>query len=126
MRYASFCVVGLMVSLAACKVYDPLYCDADEKCTDPDRPFCDLGGDYPASEGVARTCIPDPNAGGADGGADDDGAGDEGSGDDGSVGQSGSGGGGQGRIRVNTADGAYDGEDAVVRGVLTTGTVGRR
>jgi hypothetical protein len=53
----------------ACKVYDPLYCDEDRECTDPDRPFCDLNGDYPASEGIGRTCIPDPTAGG-DGGPD--------------------------------------------------------
>jgi len=51
-----------LLLLAACKV-DPLYCDENTRCTDPDRPFCDLNGDYPASDGVARTCIPDPNPG---------------------------------------------------------------
>jgi hypothetical protein len=45
----------------ACKVYDPLYCDSPEGCTDPARPYCDLEGEHPASEGVARTCIPDPS-----------------------------------------------------------------
>jgi hypothetical protein len=66
------------LALAACKVYDPLYCDEKTECTDPARPFCDLAGEYPASDGVARTCIPDPDpeadAGpdGADG--DDDGS----------------------------------------------------
>ena len=33
-----------------------------------DRPFCDLNGEYPASENVPRTCIADPNGGDADGG----------------------------------------------------------
>lgn len=53
--------------LAACSVRDPLYCDQNQPCTDPDRPFCDLEGAYPDSEGVKRTCIPDP---GLDPGAD--------------------------------------------------------
>jgi hypothetical protein len=66
----------LVVSAAACSpiactVTDPLYCSEDVPCTDPSLPFCDLNGEYPASEGVARTCIPDPGDGG-DG--DDDGA----------------------------------------------------
>ena len=30
-------------------------------CTDPSAPFCDEQGTYPASHGVGRTCIPDPN-----------------------------------------------------------------
>lgn len=59
---------------AGCKVYDPLYCDAENRCTDPERPFCDLGGEHPASEGVARTCIPDPEAGGLDAGPPDAGS----------------------------------------------------
>lgn len=55
--------------LAACKVYDPLFCDEDTPCSDPARPFCDLKGEYAASDGVARTCIPSPFD--ADGGAPD-------------------------------------------------------
>jgi uncharacterized delta-60 repeat protein len=55
---------------SACKV-DPLYCDGSHRCTDPERPFCDLEGNYPASDGVARTCIADPNA---DGGPDVEGS----------------------------------------------------
>ena len=47
--------------LVACKVYDPLYCDQQMECPDPDRPFCDLTGEYPDSEGIPRTCIADPN-----------------------------------------------------------------
>jgi hypothetical protein len=49
--------------LAACKTYDPLFCDESKPCTDPDRPFCDLNGDYPASGGIGHTCIPDPGIG---------------------------------------------------------------
>jgi hypothetical protein len=63
--------------LLACKVYDPLYCDAKTECSDPDRPFCDLAGEYPASDGVPQTCIADPNPA-DDGGSDDDGDGDDG------------------------------------------------
>jgi alpha-tubulin suppressor-like RCC1 family protein len=68
--------------LVGCKVYDPLYCDQDKPCTDPDRPFCDLNGDYPDSEGVAHTCIPEPDiedvdAGQDGGGADSGGGGSE-------------------------------------------------
>jgi hypothetical protein len=43
------------------------------------------------------------------------------------TGSAGSGGGGLGRIRINTADGQYSiGANAIVRGVATTGIVGRR
>jgi hypothetical protein len=55
--------------LAACKVYDPLFCDADKPCTDPERPFCDINGEYPASEGIKYTCIPTPE--GPDAGPED-------------------------------------------------------
>jgi hypothetical protein len=76
-------ILALPALLAGCTVTDPLYCDQAHECTDPDRPFCDLNGEHPASDGVARTCIPDPNAGseddGSDDGADD---GDDGGGDD--------------------------------------------
>jgi hypothetical protein len=59
-------VAGTVVT--GCKVYDPLYCDERSGCVDPARPFCDLEGEYPASEGVPRTCIPDPDGGEPDGG----------------------------------------------------------
>jgi len=49
-----------LVLAAGCKVYDPLYCDDGRPCPNLDRPFCDVNGEYPASEGIARTCIPDP------------------------------------------------------------------
>lgn len=46
--------------VAACSKDDPLYCDEETPCTDPARPYCDLTGEHPASEGIGRTCIPDP------------------------------------------------------------------
>jgi hypothetical protein len=46
--------------LPGCKQTDPLYCDPSTPCTDPDRPFCDDNGEYPASDGIKHTCIPDP------------------------------------------------------------------
>jgi hypothetical protein len=49
-----------IVMCAACLKKDPLYCDENTPCTDPARPFCDLEGQYAASEGIKRTCIPDP------------------------------------------------------------------
>jgi Tol biopolymer transport system component len=66
-------ITVLVSVLPGCKVTDPLYCDQDHPCTDPDRSFCDLDGTYPASDGVARTCIPEPSVGempdaGSDGG----------------------------------------------------------
>ncbi len=81
-RRAILSVAVLVAS--ACTTYDPLYCDENSSCKDPDRPFCDLAGEYPASDGVARTCIPSPfdaggdpgDAGGgsaADGGGEPDG-----------------------------------------------------
>lgn len=65
---------AVFLALMACKVYDPLYCDADKPCLEPDRPFCDTTGVHPASGGIARTCIPDPlvvaeDAGPADAGS---------------------------------------------------------
>lgn len=49
-----------LLSASACTTYDPLYCGDSASCKDPARPFCDLTGEYPASEGIARTCIPSP------------------------------------------------------------------
>ena len=67
-------VLTSSASVLACKAYDPLYCDENKPCTDPARPFCDLNGDYPESEGVARTCIAEPSmepdGGGGDGNPD--------------------------------------------------------
>ena len=52
-------LVFVLVALTSCKT-DPLYCDDNTPCTDPARPFCDDDGEYPASEGIKHTCIPDP------------------------------------------------------------------
>jgi uncharacterized delta-60 repeat protein len=57
---------AIALLLGGCTTTDPLYCDQNEPCTDPARPFCDLTGEYPASGGVARTCIADPGAGPGD------------------------------------------------------------
>ena len=76
-------LLSTFLCLAGCTTYDPLYCDDQRSCKDPDRPFCDLAGEYPASDGVARTCIPSPfdagseaDGGGSavDGGPDSDGS----------------------------------------------------
>ena len=68
---------GLSIAIAvvglACKVKDPLYCDQNTPCMDADRPFCDLEGEYPASDGIKKTCIPDPFSG-TDGGVSFDAA----------------------------------------------------
>jgi hypothetical protein len=54
-------VVPLLASLAACWRTDPLYCERSADCADVDgRPFCDVDGTYPGSEGISRTCIADP------------------------------------------------------------------
>ncbi len=73
-------LVSITATLLACKVYDPLYCDAENGCPDPARPFCDTEGEYPASEGVARTCIADPFDAGSDADAGGNGASDAGGG----------------------------------------------
>lgn len=52
--------LGTAIFLSGCKVHDDLYCDEGRECTDPTRPYCDLTGAYPASEGIGRTCIPSP------------------------------------------------------------------
>jgi hypothetical protein len=46
--------------LVGCVEVDPLFCDENTPCTDPARPFCDLEGVFPASEGRGKTCIADP------------------------------------------------------------------
>jgi hypothetical protein len=63
MRLATLLVS--LCGLAACKVYDPLYCEKNSDCTDPSRPFCDVNADYPDSEGVRKTCIPSPTDAGS-------------------------------------------------------------
>lgn len=36
------------------------YCDALTPCTEPGEPYCDIAGQYPASNGEPNTCIADP------------------------------------------------------------------
>lgn len=55
------CVSVTCLALSGCgRVQAVTECDADRACTDPARPFCDLEGTYPASEGEAGACIPTP------------------------------------------------------------------
>ncbi len=42
-------------------------CDSIVECADPARPFCDNAGEFPASNGVGRTCIGDPLTSACDG-----------------------------------------------------------
>jgi hypothetical protein len=55
--------LGLLVATSACKHSVEFYCDESRPCLPryPDRPYCDLSGDYPESEGIGRTCIPFPD-----------------------------------------------------------------
>ncbi len=63
-------LVVTSILCGACLKKDPLYCDENTPCTDPALPFCDLDGEYEASEGIKRTCIPDPFPDGGVDGAD--------------------------------------------------------
>lgn len=71
MRVSLLIALALAGLLASCTRSDGLYCDEETPCTDPSRPFCDLSGAYPASSGVGRTCIADPNQPDVDGGGFD-------------------------------------------------------
>ncbi len=64
-------ILAPLILLVGCTTPDALYCDDITPCTDPARPFCDVNGSFPASSGVGRTCIADPNGGGGDGGLPD-------------------------------------------------------
>ena len=57
-----FFLISLPLALAACTRPDSLYCDDNTPCTDPARPFCDLTGDEPASNGIGRTCVAEPGS----------------------------------------------------------------
>jgi len=72
----AFIIVLPVLFTSSCKAYDPLYCDRDRPCSDPERSFCDEHGEYPASEGIGRTCIPDPASDA--GSSDSDDGGDQG------------------------------------------------
>ncbi len=51
-----------VASLAGCVAEDPLACDVDNICSDADKPFCDVDGVYPLSNGLRFTCIPRPES----------------------------------------------------------------
>ncbi len=53
-------LVATAVLLTGCAHKVALFCDENTPCTDPARPFCDLEGEFPASDGISKTCIPDP------------------------------------------------------------------
>lgn len=71
MKLGAAFILTVVLVVPACKVTDPLYCDDNTPCVDPERPYCDDNGEYPASEGIKHTCIPEPFS--SDGGPTDDG-----------------------------------------------------
>jgi hypothetical protein len=52
--------VAALMLVGGCKYKVERFCDDDTPCTDPERPFCDRNGGFPASEGIGNQCIPDP------------------------------------------------------------------
>ncbi|RMH37507.1 MAG: hypothetical protein D6689_20940, partial [Deltaproteobacteria bacterium] len=85
-RSLGFVPFAVAAVTAACSGKDPQFCCTDSQscaaggsdviveCTDPERPYCDVTGEY---GGTGNTCIPNPfdagtkgDAGGADGMAD--------------------------------------------------------
>jgi hypothetical protein len=83
----------------------------------------DASPDAVTAGGGACSTAATPAAAGGDGATNSTGA----TGANATFGAAGSGGGGLGRIRINTADGQYSASaTALVRGVTTTGMVGRR
>lgn len=61
----------VVVGVAGCKRRVELYCETHADCAEWNLDFCDLEGEFPASEGVGNTCIKNPlDAGVADAGAD--------------------------------------------------------
>jgi hypothetical protein len=58
--------VGVTLAFtASCTLFerrDPLYCDGDTPCSNPDRPFCDVLGEFSAAGGIGNTCIPTPSS----------------------------------------------------------------
>lgn len=53
-------LLALCAIVSGCKTKSKLYCNGPDTCEDPATPFCDLYGDYPASDGITNTCIPYP------------------------------------------------------------------
>ncbi len=50
----------VFVTCASCKSSFPRYCDENTPCADLNYSYCDLNGDYPASNGHGHVCIRDP------------------------------------------------------------------
>ncbi len=71
---AYLAVVVATIAGGACSVKDTLYCETDQDCADnPGRPYCDVAGVWPQSEGIGKTCIGSPfDAGIPDAGIDAD------------------------------------------------------
>jgi len=59
-------LAAVFVTCTSCKSSFPRYCDENTPCADLNYSYCDLNGDYPASNGHGHVCIPDPR--GDDGG----------------------------------------------------------
>lgn len=64
-RFLPTAILATLAVVTGCKDWSKLYCDETTPCSTPDRPYCDLTGEYPASEGIANTCIPTPASGDA-------------------------------------------------------------
>ena len=47
--------LGFAICSTGCLKKSALFCDENTPCTDPDRPFCDLTGEFPDSEGIGKT-----------------------------------------------------------------------
>jgi hypothetical protein len=61
MALRPFLASGIALVFTGCVTKDQLYCESNADCADyPGRTFCDVRGEYPGSDGVARTCIADP------------------------------------------------------------------
>jgi hypothetical protein len=56
MKPATIALLVATSTMWACTVKNPAFCDEATPCTDPDRPFCDLAGQY----GDRNTCAPMP------------------------------------------------------------------
>src|SRR3989304_9349560 len=60
MRSLAAAVLAMLLSSAACRTHDPLFCDQTHPCTDPARPYGAPQGIYPGSDGHGKSCVPNP------------------------------------------------------------------
>src|SRR5262245_11535118 len=49
-----------LVVAAGCTKRSPDYCEADEECADPAKPFCDIKGEYAESDHTKNRCSVTP------------------------------------------------------------------